>query len=112
MNVATRYNVSILRQIRKPLFLQYHNVAKLGWVPLDGTPFEQTRLSIATRKPIARQTPGATVFVVARFGRPRHYYLWEWFVVEGVRLEGDDQYCVWGTGRQLSPPARLDGDDF
>src|SRR5262249_31176965 len=92
-------------------FLQYHNVEKLGWVPLDGQPFLQTRLSIATRKPVAQQSLGATVFVIASLGRPRRYYLWEWFVVEGVERDGDEQ-CVWGTGRQLVPPARLNGDDF
>jgi len=97
--------------MHKALFLQYHNAGKLGWVPLDATPFLQTRLSIATRKPVARQALGATVFVVASLGRPRRYYLWEWFVVEGVQREGDE-LCVWGTGRQLVPPAPLQGDDF
>jgi hypothetical protein len=102
---------SVVRQIRGPLFLQYHNVAKLGWVPLDGTPFLQTRLSIATRKPAAHQAVGGTVFVVASLGRPRRYYLWESFVAEGVERDGDD-LCVWGTGRQLVPPAPLVGEDF
>ena len=85
-------------------FLQYHNVEKLGWAPLDEEPFLQTPLSIATRKPAAHQAVGATIFVIASLGKPRHYYLWESFVAEGVTREGDD-LCVWGSGRQLVPPA-------
>jgi hypothetical protein len=92
-------------------FLQYHNVEKLGWVPFDARPFLQTQLSIATRKPVAQQSIGSTVFVIASLGTPRRYYLWERFRVEGVEKEGED-FCVWGTGRQLTPPARLEGDDF
>lgn len=92
-------------------YLQYHNVEKLGWVPFDEQPFLQTQLSIGTRKPIAHQTIGATVFVIASLGRPRRYYFWEHFRVEGVEKEVDD-LCVWGTGRQLTPPVCLEGDDF
>ena len=71
----------------------------------------QTRLSIATRKPAAHQAVGATVFVIASLGKPRRYYLWESFRAEGVTREGDD-LCVWGTGRQLVPPALLEGEAF
>lgn len=92
-------------------FLQYHNVEKLGWVPLDEEPFLQTRLSIATRKPAALHAVGGTVFVIASLGKPRRYFLWETFRAEGVTREGDD-LCVWGRGRQLVPPVRLEGDDF
>lgn len=100
-------------------FLQYHNVEKLGWVPLDEAPFLQTRLSIGTRKPVARRSVGATVFVIvglvlpadAKGQRERRFYLWEHFTVEGVQPEGDD-LCVHGTGRQLMPPVLLQGEEF
>lgn len=92
-------------------FLQYHNVEKLGWVPLDERPFVQTDLSIATRKPAARGAAGAAVFVIASLGRPRRYYLWERFVAERVTAAGED-FCVSGTGRQLVPPAALRGEAF
>lgn len=100
-------------------FLQYHNVEKLGWVPLDEVPFLQTRLSIGTRKPIARKAVGGTVFVIvgivlpgdAKAPRERRYYLWEHFTVTGVQPEGDD-LCVHGTGRQLMPPVLLQGEGF
>src|SRR5262249_60629077 len=82
-----------------------------GWVPRAGGPSRPPRLSIATRKPVALQAIGATVFVIASLGKPRQYYLWESFRAEGVTREGDD-LCVWGTGQQMVPPAKLEGDDF
>ena len=80
-------------------------------MPLDDQPFLQTQLSIGTRKGIAHQTTGATVLVIASLGKPRRYYLWEHFLVQGVEAEGED-LCVWGIGRQLTPPAPLEGEGF
>jgi hypothetical protein len=100
-----------------PYFLQFHNAEKLGWVPLDARPFLQTQLAIYTRKPAVLKAVGATVFVIVGAGKrggkknPRRYYLWECFEVAEVRREGND-FCAWGPGWQLVPPARLDGDDF
>jgi hypothetical protein len=92
-------------------YLQYHNCDKLGWVPLDAEPFVQTQLAVYTRRPGARKALGATVFVIASFGRPKRYYLWERFVVEKVEPEGAN-FCAWGPGWQLIPPQRLHGEDF
>jgi hypothetical protein len=92
-------------------FLQYHNVDKLGWVPLDERPFLQTELAIATRRPVVRKAIGGTVFLVVRLGKPGRYYLWECFRVEGVEPEGAD-LCAHGTGWQLVPPQPLEGPDF
>jgi hypothetical protein len=92
-------------------FLQYHNCDKLGWVPLDEQPFLQTQLAIYTRRPLVKKTIGDTVFVIASFGKPKRYYLWECFLVEGVEPEGTD-FCAWGTGWQLVPPQRLQGEEF
>jgi hypothetical protein len=92
-------------------FLQFHNVDKLGWVPLDERPFLQTQLAIATRRPIVRKAVGGTVFLIARLGKPRRYYLWEGFQVEDVEPEGAD-LCAHGTGWQLVPPQPLEGPEF
>lgn len=92
-------------------FLQYHNIDKLGWAPLDERPFLQTQLAIATRRSVVRQSVGGTVFLVASLGKPRRYYLWECFQVEGVEPEGAD-LCAHGTGWQLVPPQLLSGPDF
>jgi hypothetical protein len=92
-------------------FLQYHNIDKLGWVPLDERPFLQTQLAIATRRAIVRKAIGGTVFLIASLGRPRRYYLWECFRVEGVEPEGAD-LCAHGTGWQLVPPQPLEGPAF
>jgi hypothetical protein len=94
-----------------PFFLQYHNVARLGWVPLDEVPFLQTQLAIVTRRPSVKKAVGGTVFVIASLGRPRRYYLWECFRIEGVEPDGDS-LCAWGTGWQLVPPVRLSGEAF
>jgi hypothetical protein len=99
-------------------FLQYHNVDKLGWVPLDERPFLQTQLAIATRQPVVRKAIGATVFLIASLGKQRlgrrrrqRYYLWECFRVEGIEPEGAD-LCAHGTGWQLVPPQPLEGPAF
>jgi hypothetical protein len=92
-------------------FLQYHNVDKLGWVPLDERPFLQKDLAIATRRPLVRKAVGGTVFLIARLGKPRRYYLWECFRVEAVEPEGDD-LCAHGSGWQLVPPQPLEGPAF
>jgi hypothetical protein len=92
-------------------FLQYHNCDKLGWVPLDEEPFLEKHLAIYTRKPLVKKAVGATVFVVASFGKPKRYYLWECFRVEKVETEGQE-FCAWGTGWQLAPPQRLQGEAF
>jgi hypothetical protein len=94
-----------------PYFLQYHNADKLGWVPLDAQPFAQTQLAIYTRRPHVQRAVGGTVFVIVSLGRPKRYYLWECFEIAEVRREGKE-HCAWGTGWQLVPPQRLDGDDF
>src|SRR6478672_4395693 len=95
-------------------FIQYHNVEKLGWVPLDDRPFQQTQLAIYTRRALVEKAIGSTVFLVVSLPRPRRYYLWECFRIEEVRREEGD-ICAWGTGWQLVPPQRLEGpafDDF
>jgi hypothetical protein len=92
-------------------FIQFHNTDKLGWVPLDERPFLQTRLAIATRRALAHQAVGGTVFLIARLPRPRCYYLWECFQVEAVEPEGND-LCVHGSGWQLVPPQPLEGPAF
>jgi hypothetical protein len=92
-------------------FLQYHNIDKLGWVPLDEQPFLQTQLAIATRRPSVRKAVGGTVFLIASLGKPRRYFLWECFRVEAVEPEGAD-LCAHGTGWQLVPPQPLEGPAF
>jgi hypothetical protein len=92
-------------------FLQHHNAAKLGWVPFDECPFLQTKLSIYTRRRLIHEAVGGMVFLIVGLGRPKRYYLWECFRVEGVESE-DGHFCAWGTGWQLVPPQRLAGDDF
>lgn len=92
-------------------FIQYHNAGKLGWVPLDARPFLQTRLAIYTRRRLVEKAVGATVYLIVSLGRPKRYYLWEHFRIDKVLLEADG-YCAWGEGRQLSPPARLEGEGF
>jgi hypothetical protein len=94
-----------------PSYLQYHNAAKLGWVPLDTQPFLQTQLAIFTRRASVKKAIGSTVFVVVSLGNPRRYYLWESFQIANVRQE-DEHFCAWGTGWQLCPPQRLKGDAF
>jgi hypothetical protein len=94
-----------------PHYLQYHNCERLGWVPLDDRPFLQTRLSIYTRRPLVARAVGGIVFVVASLGSPKRYYLWERFEVAEARQEGGE-YCAWGDGWQLAPPALLAGDEF
>jgi hypothetical protein len=94
-----------------PYFLQYHNVEKLGWVPLDERPFLQTQLAIATRRSSVRQAIGGTVFLIVRLGKRGRYYLWECFQVEGVEPEGAD-LCAHGSGWQLVPPQPLEGPGF
>jgi hypothetical protein len=92
-------------------FLQYHNAEKLGWVPFDERPFLQTRLGITTRVPAARGAVGGRVHLVARVGTPARYYLWDTFRAEGVE-ERDGAFWLWGTGWQLCPPQRLEGEAF
>jgi hypothetical protein len=92
-------------------YLQYHNAARMGWVPLDRRPFLDTRLGIVTRRAAARRAVGGVVYLVVGLGRPRRYFLWERFTVESVRLEGG-LYCAEGDGWQLAPPQRLSGPGF
>jgi len=94
-----------------PSFLQYHNAARLGWVPLDRRPFLDTRLGIVTRRPAVRSAVGATVYLIVGLGRPKRYFLWERFTVESVRLE-EGLYCAEGEGWQLAPPQPLAGPGF
>ena len=94
-----------------PSFIQYHNVEKMGWVPLDGLPFLRTSLLIYTSRPAVPRAVGGTVYLVVGIGRPRRFYLWECFRVETVRRE-EGRYFAEGTGRQLAPPQRLTGAGF
>jgi hypothetical protein len=92
-------------------FLQYHNGACLGWVPLDARPFQQSRPSIWTRRPGVRKAVGGVVYLIVSLPRPKRYYLWERFQIAEVRQEGDD-FCAWGPGWQLTPPQPLEGEAF
>ena len=90
------------------LFVQYHNCDKMGLGYLL-SPGNQCRIS--TRRPNVKQAQG-TVFLIVGVGRPRQYFLWEAFDIEGVEEEEDGTYTAHGPGRQLSPPQRLMGPDF
>jgi tetratricopeptide (TPR) repeat protein len=92
-------------------FIQYHNCARLGWVPLDDRPFLATSLGVYTRHKRVLDAVGDRVFLIASLGRAARYYLWETFRIEHVRPEGAD-YFAWGPGWQLVPPQRLQGEEF
>lgn len=92
-------------------WVQYHGARRMGWVPLGPRPFGNSRLGIVTRKPVVRAAVGGTVLVVVCVGTPKRYYLWERFVIDEVRLDGE-VYCASGDGWMLGPPARLEGPAF
>ena len=50
--------------------------------------------------------------LIAGIGRPRHYYLWQVFEIEGVKQSTDGLFVAFGTGWQLAPPQRLSGKSF
>jgi len=91
--------------------IQYHNAEKLGWVPFGERPFLQTQLAVFTRRPAARHAGGATVYLIVRLGTPARYYLWDAFTADHVEPH-DGGHRIWGDGRQLVPPARLEGEAF
>ncbi len=93
-----------------PDYLQYHNAARFGWVPLDARPFLQTQPSVWTRRDV-REAVGGVVYLIVSLPRPKRYYLWERFQVAEVREESG-RFCAWGPGWQLMPPQRLEGEAF
>lgn len=92
-------------------YLQYHNGARLGWVPLGALPFLETHLAIWTRSRQVTKAVGGVIYLVVSLPRPKRYYLWERFEVTAVQQEGED-FCAHGPGWQLAPPQRLDGEAF
>jgi hypothetical protein len=95
-----------------PSFIQYHNTAKLGWVPIEGRPFLDTHLGIVTRRAIVQQAIGSTVYLIVNLGQPKkRYYLWERFQIESVEPQ-DGAFCAQGPGWQLVPPRQLHGPAF
>lgn len=94
-----------------PSFLQYHNGARLGWVPLDARPFLQTQPSIWTRRRAVLEAVGGVVYLIVSLPGPKRFYLWERFQVAEVREDGPN-CCALGPGWQLNPPQLLDGEAF
>jgi hypothetical protein len=92
-------------------YIQYHNAEKLGWVPFDERPFLQTQLGIITRRAEVKRAVGARLYLIVRIGTPGQYFLWDAFTVERVE-KSESGYRAWGTGTQMVPPQRLEGDDF
>ena len=89
-------------------YVQYHNCDKKGLAYLL-SPGDQ--FVISTRRPNVKHAQG-TVLVIVGVGRPRQFFLWEAFDIEGVDEKEDGTYTVYGPGWQLSPPQQLLGPDF
>jgi hypothetical protein len=90
------------------LYIQYHNNDKRG---LECLLSAGDQRGIFTRRPNAKNAQG-TIFLIVGLGRPRQFFLWETFEIEGVDEEDNGTYIVYGPGWQLSPPQRLEGPDF
>jgi hypothetical protein len=94
------------------MFLQYHNFAKLGFLPYQWPPFGPNTGGINTRMATAVDALGHQCFLILGAGQPRRtFYLWEAFTAQGVDLS-DYGYDITGTGWMLNPPRKLEGTDF
>jgi hypothetical protein len=94
------------------MFLQYHNFAKLGFLPYQWPPFGPNEGGIHTRLATANDAIGQQCFLILGAGEPRRtFFLWEAFLVQKVTLH-EHGYHVAGPGWMLSPPRVLEGQEF
>lgn len=91
-------------------YVQYRNPALVGGDCMEkiGGDF-----AIGTNKGLVWRLPGNQVWLICGQGRPRHYFLRHYFVVDEV---GEDQsdtlfrfYAQGQHGRWFQPPLPLDG---
>ena len=91
-------------------YVQYRNPALVGGDCLQGIggPF-----AIGTNKVVVWRLPGHQVWLICGQGRPRHYFLRNYFIVDTVGEEQSDslfRFYAQGThGHWLQPPLPLDG---
>lgn len=91
-------------------YVQYRNPALVGGDCLQGIggPF-----AIGTNKGVVWRLPGHQVWLICGQGRPRRYFLRNYFIVDTVGEEQRDNlfrfYAQGQQGRWLQPPLPLDG---
>lgn len=92
-------------------YLQYFNCEKMGRFPNGADALLTRQMGVFTKLAAVKDARGATIFVIAGFGKPKQYYLWESFTIEDVNWDGE-QYTCSGPGWVLLPPAELQGKAF
>lgn len=91
-------------------FVQYRNPALVGD---DCTQGIGGTFAIGTNKGTVRRLPGHKVWLICGQGRPRRYFLRNWFVVDEIGEDPDSAhfrfYAQGQVGHWFQPPIPLDG---
>lgn len=91
-------------------YVQYRNPALVGGDCTEGI---GGTFAIGTNKGLVRRLPGNQVWLICGQGRPRHYFLRNYFIVDEVGEDHSDTlfrfYAQGQRGRWFQPPLALDG---
>ncbi|MEZ4860501.1 MAG: hypothetical protein R3C14_04315 [Caldilineaceae bacterium] len=91
-------------------YVQYRNPALVGGNCREGIGGD---FGIGTNKGLVRRLPGNQVWLICGQGRPRRYFLRNYFIVDTIGEDADSPlfrfYAQGSQGRWFDPPLPLDG---
>jgi hypothetical protein len=84
------------------IFLEYHDVEALDYLPLQCRPLRPVELPRTVAPPI-----GGTVLLIAGTGRPKRYHVWERYRIRSAEKHEEETYLLPADRVFYQPPIRL-----